>query len=361
MKTPVVIGVVVALHCAVLGTLVLTPGCGTPRSGGKPVQFQDKPAVLPPVTRDVMPEEVAKPRPKPALEAEDLFDEERFAQPARVGKEAVKADLEATKSYTIKRGDTLSHIAQWLKITMGEIRELNPGLKDASRIREGQVLKLPGYVNLNAPKPRKVSRPKPAVKAADKPAAGAAPAAASAGAAGGYVVVSGDYPGKIAKKFGVTVDDLMKANKITDPKKLRIGQKLVIPGAPAAPAPAPTMPLVPVEPAPIAPLVPTESGAFEPAAELNPIVPADAVAPAAPAADAAAPADLSSLAPAAPAAAAVAALKTPAVQQKHLVAPGETLKDVAMLYTVSVSDLMKANGLTNEAVASGQALLIPAQ
>ncbi|MBR2910359.1 MAG: LysM peptidoglycan-binding domain-containing protein [Lentisphaeria bacterium] len=56
--------------------------------------------------------------------------------------------------------------------------------------------------------------------------------AKSVSAKGGtYVVKSGDYPAKIAKKFGVSVSALLEANKMTmaDAKKLQIGQKLVIP------------------------------------------------------------------------------------------------------------------------------------
>ena len=44
-----------------------------------------------------------------------------------------------------------------------------------------------------------------------------------------YVVQGGDSPAKIAKKFKVSYVDLVKANNIDDPKKLKIGQKLVIP------------------------------------------------------------------------------------------------------------------------------------
>jgi LysM repeat protein len=48
-------------------------------------------------------------------------------------------------------------------------------------------------------------------------------------AARSYVVQRGDSPAGIAKKFKVTYADLLKANNIEDPKKLQIGQKLVIP------------------------------------------------------------------------------------------------------------------------------------
>jgi LysM repeat protein len=44
-----------------------------------------------------------------------------------------------------------------------------------------------------------------------------------------YVVAKGDTPLSIAKKFKVPFDDLLTANKIDDPHKLKIGQKLIIP------------------------------------------------------------------------------------------------------------------------------------
>jgi LysM repeat protein len=44
-----------------------------------------------------------------------------------------------------------------------------------------------------------------------------------------YVVQRGDSPAGIARKFKVNYADLLKVNNIEDPKKLQIGQKLVIP------------------------------------------------------------------------------------------------------------------------------------
>jgi LysM repeat protein len=44
-----------------------------------------------------------------------------------------------------------------------------------------------------------------------------------------YVVKSGDNPVRIAKKLKVPYDDLIALNHIEDPRKLRIGQKLLIP------------------------------------------------------------------------------------------------------------------------------------
>lgn len=44
-----------------------------------------------------------------------------------------------------------------------------------------------------------------------------------------YVVQNGDYPEKIAQKFGIKTDELIAANNIDDPQKLQIGQTLTIP------------------------------------------------------------------------------------------------------------------------------------
>src|SRR5438552_6248415 len=44
-----------------------------------------------------------------------------------------------------------------------------------------------------------------------------------------YVVAKGDNPVTIAKKFKVSYDELLALNHIDDPRKLKIGQKLLIP------------------------------------------------------------------------------------------------------------------------------------
>ena len=48
-----------------------------------------------------------------------------------------------------------------------------------------------------------------------------------------YVVAKGDNPVTIAKKLNVSYDDLMALNHIDDPRKIQIGQKLLIPSKPA--------------------------------------------------------------------------------------------------------------------------------
>lgn len=45
-----------------------------------------------------------------------------------------------------------------------------------------------------------------------------------------YTVVSGDTVSRIAQKTGAKVADIVNANKLADPTKLRVGQVLFIPG-----------------------------------------------------------------------------------------------------------------------------------
>ena len=44
--------------------------------------------------------------------------------------------------------------------------------------------------------------------------------------------------GGIAEQFGITVEDLMAVNEITDPRQLQIGQALTIPNAPPTRTPS---------------------------------------------------------------------------------------------------------------------------
>jgi LysM repeat protein len=44
-----------------------------------------------------------------------------------------------------------------------------------------------------------------------------------------YTVGRGDNPVSIARKFKVSYDELLALNHIDDPRKLKVGQKLLIP------------------------------------------------------------------------------------------------------------------------------------
>jgi len=163
-------------------------------------------------------------------------------------------------SYTVVLGDTLYKIASAHKTSVLAIESLNE-LAPGSTILKGQVLRIPSgdvpqvttspaivpaktaAAPVEAPKPLAKTTetakplvtttvakatPAPVAKATPAPVAKPSPAAVKA-AAGTYVVAKGDNPYSIAKKLKVTFAELMKANKIEDPTKLQIGQKLVVP------------------------------------------------------------------------------------------------------------------------------------
>ncbi len=73
-------------------------------------------------------------------------------------------------------------------------------------------------------------RPATKVEKSGKEVRRAEPAGGRAATSGKtYVVVKGDNPVKIARKLGVSYDALLEVNKIDDPRKLQIGQKLLVP------------------------------------------------------------------------------------------------------------------------------------
>jgi LysM repeat protein len=65
-------------------------------------------------------------------------------------------------------------------------------------------------------------------------------AAPSAPSGDTYTVKSGDTPSAIAERLGVSVDELMSLNSITDPTQLEVGQVLKIPSVRATPSPGRT-------------------------------------------------------------------------------------------------------------------------
>ncbi len=151
------------------------------------------------------------------------------AQPASPAKAAAQAALaqqaQLPKSYHCKAGDTLGKVSAAYNIPIADICEAN-SWKENWPLHAGQALTIP------APKPA----PKPVVVAdtthkADDPATKALAAAAAAAGGKTYTVKKGDNPMAIARNLHVSQEDLLKLNKIDDPKKLQIGAVLQVPAA----------------------------------------------------------------------------------------------------------------------------------
>ncbi|NIA15538.1 MAG: LysM peptidoglycan-binding domain-containing protein [Nitrospiraceae bacterium] len=194
----------------------------------------------------------------------------------------VKLDgvLEADGTYKVKRGDTLSEIARKYHVSLKELMRVNR-IRSARHLRTGKRLVIPGY----APTPRtstsSSSRGSGArlsdlrdgrvylVKKGDtlgsiakrndlalkdlmalngktnsninvgeklyvavKTDRTTAPSTTSST----HVVRSGEYPGGIAERYGVRLDDFLEWNKLTRSSTINIGDKLIVRGGVAAPA-----------------------------------------------------------------------------------------------------------------------------
>ena len=148
---------------------------------------------------------VAQLREWNGIEADDINAGVRIAVDAsasrRVSKSESKPEVK-TSTYTVKKGDGLGAIAERHGMTLQEIRELN-GLKD-NNIQAGQKLKVTG---------------KASEERSEKQEAKSST----------YTVKKGDSLGAIAERFGVTVDQLRDWNGIKG-NNIQAGQKLTIGG-----------------------------------------------------------------------------------------------------------------------------------
>ena len=121
----------------------------------------------------------------------------------------------ADEQYTVRAGDTVSHIAARHGSTVAAVRSAN-GLDSRASIREGQQLTIP--------------------TGAAAPAAAPAAAAAS----GTHTVASGETVSAIAQRYGTTIAAISSANGLDSRAFIRVGQTLTVPGATSAPAAAAT-------------------------------------------------------------------------------------------------------------------------
>lgn len=97
---------------------------------------------------------------------------------------------------------------------------------NAIKTRQGRMPATPSYLSRTAISHEDVkATPSPPSKSAKK----GKPNDSIPEAAKVYTVAKGDNPVTIAKKFKVSYDDLLAANHIDDPHKLKVGQKLIIP------------------------------------------------------------------------------------------------------------------------------------
>ena len=146
----------------------------------------------------------------PSIEESDTAQAHQPAQaaaPDQVAPTPAPTPL-ATRSYRVRSGDTIAKIAAANGTTSAVVIDLNK-LGQLGGIHVGQELLLPADAG-----PVEDAPPRPV-------------ALKDAGIT--YTVVRGDTPVSIARKLHVGYDDLLRLNKIDDPKKLKIGMKLKVP------------------------------------------------------------------------------------------------------------------------------------
>lgn len=146
-------------------------------------------------------------------------------------------------SYTVRSGDNPYRIARRFGVPVQTLIEINH-ITNPTRLKVGQVLIIPGP-DATAPLAPEPQATLPATEAAD----------------GAYVVRPGDTLYGIARRLGMTTAALAGVNDLPDPRRLDVGQVLVIPNpesesaatplppSPTATAPPPT-PTVEETPAP---------------------------------------------------------------------------------------------------------------
>ena len=105
--------------------------------------------------------------------------------------------------YTVKRGDTLSEIANEYGVTVSEIAGIN-GINNPNLIYIGQVLTIPAQKTSNTNNSGNIGSRR-------------------------YVVKRGDTLSEIALNYGTTVNAIVTANNIKNPNLIYVGQVLQIP------------------------------------------------------------------------------------------------------------------------------------
>ena len=139
----------------------------------------------------------------------------------------VPATPASAAAYVVKGGDSLHKIAVSHHMAVARIKELN-GLKD-NIIHIGQKLVLSGAKPSAIPVVANANA-NTNMAAADIVPLATAPAPTSAvSGEGNYTVAKGDTLTKIARLHHTSAAAIMAANKLVDPKKLKIGAVLLMP------------------------------------------------------------------------------------------------------------------------------------
>lgn len=224
--------VVLGLHVVVIvGISAYHLLRGNPETGMSAVT-ESTPAPAPEVAQ--APEAVARPAAEvtssmPSPDDKVWQTPEATEATAPVASTSTPTVTMAERSHMVVKGDTLAKIAKANGVTSAALAKAN-GI-NGTMIKLGQKLKIPESAGAGVAMAPAATTPAKAVVAAA--------AKQESSPAGTYTVAAGDTLAKIAKKFGTKADTLAKLNSINDPKKLKIGMKIQVPGEASAKAEAP--------------------------------------------------------------------------------------------------------------------------
>ncbi len=193
------------------------------------------------------------------------------------------------QTYTVVKGDTLWLIAKKFGVTLEDLVKANPQIKDPNRIYPGNKINIPlpakdgsHYyvvqpgdtmwliarkfgVSLEA-----LLKANPQVTDGDKisigekifipQGSGGSGGSGGSSAGGTYTVRAGDTMWSIAKKFGISLSELIRLNpQIKDPNMIYPGQRINVPRTPVKPPAPPQPPVPPTPPTPPTPPAPGPS------------------------------------------------------------------------------------------------------
>jgi len=131
--------------------------------------------------------------------------------------------LRPGESVAVRPGDTLYGLSRRHHVSVAELMEVN-GLSNPN-LHPGQTLYLPEGYSVQRPS---AQRPRATARAV------VPPAAVKAKYSGSYTMRSGDSIYGISRSYGVPVAELQKVNGISNPREVRVGTVLMVPGSAGA-------------------------------------------------------------------------------------------------------------------------------
>ncbi len=257
--------------------------------------------------------QVVAQNPSPTFEVIDVITEAPAATspPTSTPVTPIAESFPNTITYTVQRGDTVSGLATRFGSSIAAIQQAN-GLSNAALIFVGQNLVIPVAADSGT---AATATPRPTQQVI---VITATPSAGTGGpiATTSYVVQPGDTLSSIARRTNTTVQALAQLNGIVNPDRILAGQTLFVGSNVGGPVVTTPLPVVTV------PVVATSAA--------QPVI--------------------------------VTAVPGNAVTQTgtYIVQPGENLFRISLRFNVSLSELIRANGITNaNRIFAGQQIIIP--